>query len=118
MMTRILFWRTPKISKLLEHLQQLFQIDYKVKFSSFYGILVLQQLLQNESFLTIRYSELSYMKVTVAPAKYYFILFSLSPSREKYKISPCGLPDLQFTPCGIKTNLKVPMVCTKKKKTI
>jgi hypothetical protein len=38
--------------------------------------------------------------------------------REKYKISPYGLPDLQFTPCGFKTNLKVPMVCKKKKKTI
>jgi hypothetical protein len=35
--------------------------------------------------------------------------------REKYKISLCSLPDLQFIPCGIKTNLKVPMVCKKKK---
>jgi hypothetical protein len=35
---------------------------------------------------------------------------------EKYKISSCGLPDLQFTLCGIKTNLKVPMVRKKKKK--
>jgi hypothetical protein len=33
--------------------------------------------------------------------------------REKYKISPCGLLDLQFTPCCIKTNLKVPVVCKK-----
>jgi hypothetical protein len=66
----------------LEHLQQLFQNDYKVKFSSFYGILVLQQLLQNENFLTIRYSELSYMKVTVAPATiilFYFLSLSLPP---------------------------------------
>jgi hypothetical protein len=34
-------------------------------------------------------------------------------NREKYKISPCGLLDLQFTPCGIKTNSKVPVVCKK-----
>jgi hypothetical protein len=27
--------------------------------------------------------------------------------REKYKISLCGLLDLQFTHCGIKTNSKV-----------
>jgi hypothetical protein len=33
--------------------------------------------------------------------------------REKYKISSCGLLDLQFTPCGIKTNSKVPVVCKK-----
>jgi hypothetical protein len=33
--------------------------------------------------------------------------------REKYKISSWGLLDLQFTPCGIKTNSKVPMVCKK-----
>jgi hypothetical protein len=36
--------------------------------------------------------------------------------REKYKISPCGLLDLQFTPYGIKMNSKVPVVCKKKKK--
>jgi hypothetical protein len=33
--------------------------------------------------------------------------------REKYKISPCGLLDLQFTSCGIKTNSKVPVICKK-----
>jgi hypothetical protein len=33
--------------------------------------------------------------------------------REKYKISPYGLLDLQFTPCGIKMNSKVPVVCRK-----
>jgi hypothetical protein len=33
--------------------------------------------------------------------------------REKYKISLCGLLDLQFTPYGIKTNSKVPVICKK-----
>jgi hypothetical protein len=38
----------------------------------------------------------------------HFVLFIKTIKyREKHKISPCGLPDLQFTPCGIKTNLKV-----------
>jgi hypothetical protein len=32
---------------------------------------------------------------------------------EKYKISQCGLLDLQFTPCGIKMNSKVLVVCKK-----
>jgi hypothetical protein len=64
----------------LEHFQQLFQNDYKVKFSSFYGILVLQQLLQNENFLTIRYNELSYMKVTVAHAIIILFYFLSLPS--------------------------------------
>jgi hypothetical protein len=72
---------------LLEHLQQLFQIDYKVKFNSFCGILMLQQLLQNESFLTICYSELSYMKVHCSTCKYYFILFSLSPPSPSLSLS-------------------------------
>jgi hypothetical protein len=35
-------------------------------------------------------------------------------NREKYKISHCGLLDLQFTPCDIKMNLKVPVLCKKK----
>jgi hypothetical protein len=35
---------------------------------------------------------------------------------EKYKISHCDLLDLQFTPCGIKMNSKVHVVCKKKKK--
>jgi hypothetical protein len=43
-----------------------------------------------------------------------FNVKSVEIIREKYKISLCGLPDLQFTSCGIKTNLKVPMVCKKK----
>jgi hypothetical protein len=45
----------------------------------------------------------------------HFVLFIKTIKyREKHKISPCGLPDLQFTPCGIKTNLKVPMVYKRK----
>jgi hypothetical protein len=37
----------------------------------------------------------------------------ISKIKEKYKISPCGIPDLQFTLCSIKTNLKVLMACKK-----
>jgi hypothetical protein len=37
-------------------------------------------------------------------------------TREKCKISLCGLIDLQFTQHGIKMNPEVPMVCKKKKK--
>jgi hypothetical protein len=33
--------------------------------------------------------------------------------REKCKISPCGLLDLQLTHCGIKMNSKVPDICQK-----
>jgi hypothetical protein len=38
-------------------------------------------------------------------------IITFSQFREKYKISPCGLLNLQFTPCGIKINSKVPIVC-------
>ena len=56
------------------------------------------------------------------PKTFFFYLKKLSLTyiqfkleiREKYKISPCDLLDLQCTPCGIKTNLKVPMVCKTK----
>jgi hypothetical protein len=45
--------------------------------------------------------------------KKHSIRYSYITEREKYKISPCGLLDLQFTPCGIKTNSKVHMICKK-----
>jgi hypothetical protein len=42
-----------------------------------------------------------------------FLILVMFVFREKYKISPCGLLDLQFTLCGIETNSKVPVVCKK-----
>jgi hypothetical protein len=41
-------------------------------------------------------------------------IIPIDKKSRRYKISPCGLPDLQFTPYGIKTNLKVPMVYKRK----
>jgi hypothetical protein len=43
----------------------------------------------------------------------YIYIYIYIKFREKYKISSRGLLDLQFTPCGIKTNSKVHVVCKK-----
>ena len=52
----------------------------------------------------------------VGPKGLALVKFHVIKKREKYKISPCSILDLQFTPCGLKTNLEVPEVCQKKKK--
>jgi hypothetical protein len=63
-----------------KHLQQTLQSNHFVKFNNFCSIFFLQQGLYFESPFKICYSELSYMKVTVAP--FIIILyFFLSPIR-------------------------------------
>jgi hypothetical protein len=62
----------------LEHLQQSFQSSHFVKFNNFCSIFFLQQSLYFESPPKICYSELSYMKVTVAPFIIILILLSLT----------------------------------------
>ena len=44
--------------------------------------------------------------ILVPCSQSFFIIF-----REKCKISPCGLLDLQLIPCGIKVNSKFLNVC-------
>jgi hypothetical protein len=63
---------------MLEHLHQTLQTSLFVKFNSFPPLFFLHQNLQNSYCLEICYSELLYMKVTVAHVNY-FLLFFLSP---------------------------------------